>query len=78
MGLTITRRRGEKVILETTQGPIEIQIMDIKGNSVKVKFECSRDISILRSEIIGRKKSTPPDVENLPKENGTETNDQNN
>ena len=56
MGLTISRRAGEKVVLETTQGPIEIEITEITPSRIKMKFECSRDIVILRKEIIGREK----------------------
>jgi sRNA-binding carbon storage regulator CsrA len=56
MGLTISRRAGEKVILETAQGPIEIEITEITPSRIKMKFECSRDIVILRKEIIGRGK----------------------
>jgi sRNA-binding carbon storage regulator CsrA len=56
MGLTISRKVGEKVILETTQGPIEIEITEIASNRIRMRFECSRDIVILRKEIIGRDK----------------------
>ena len=54
MGLTISRKRGEKVVLQTTQGPIEIEITEISANRIRMRFECSRDIVILRKEIIGR------------------------
>lgn len=54
MGLTISRKRGEKVVLQTAQGPIEIEITEINSNRIRMRFECSRDIVILRKEIIGR------------------------
>jgi carbon storage regulator CsrA len=54
MGLVLSRRVGEKVVLETNQGPITVTITDLSPSRVKLSFDCSRDILILRSEIIER------------------------
>lgn len=52
MGLLVSRRASEVVVIETDKGPIEIMVTEISGNKVKLKIDCSRDFLILRKELI--------------------------
>jgi carbon storage regulator CsrA len=49
--LVLTRREGDSVILETSDGPIEVTVEDINGQQVRVGFEASKSVKILRGEL---------------------------
>lgn len=46
--LILTRRTGEKIIINEN---ISFQIIEIKGNQVRIGFDAPADISIHREEI---------------------------
>ena len=49
--LVLTRREGDSVILETSDGPIEISIEEINGAQLRVGFKAPKSVRILRSEL---------------------------
>ena len=49
--LVLTRRQGDSVIFETSDGPIEVTVEDISGHQVRVGFEAPKSVKILRGEL---------------------------
>jgi len=49
--LILTRREGETVILETSDGPIEVSIGEINGSQIRVGFKAPKSVRILRGEL---------------------------
>ena len=54
--LVLTRRIGDKVLLGDE---IEIVVVDIKGNQVKLGISAPRSLSVLRGELMGRGAEAP-------------------
>lgn len=52
--LTLSRRQGEYILLETSDGPIEVHISRIQGNQVKVSFELPNSVEVTRGELLER------------------------
>jgi carbon storage regulator len=51
--LVITRRPGESIIIETPSGEyIEIAVLGVKGNQVRVGTAAPADVTILRDELL--------------------------
>ena len=49
--LVLSRKRGERIVI----GPnIELSVVDIRGNKVRLAFDAPRDVSIHRQEIYRR------------------------
>ncbi len=49
--LVLSRKRGERIVI----GPhVELAIVDIRGNTVRLGVEAPRDISIHRQEVCRR------------------------
>lgn len=46
--LILTRKKGEKILIDDN---IEISIVEIKGNKVKIGIDAPKDIEILREEV---------------------------
>lgn len=51
MGLIVSRRQNESIIIKTDQGQIEIIVTNIHATRVSVKIECPREFLILRKEL---------------------------
>jgi carbon storage regulator len=50
--LILTRRPGESIIIETPNGEcIEVTVLGLKGNQVRVGTVAPADVIILRSEL---------------------------
>ena len=49
--LVLTRTRGESIVIETTDGPIEIVVRDICGRQVKVGVHAPKSVKIMRKEL---------------------------
>ena len=49
--LVLTRREGDTVILETSDGPIEVSIAEINGSQIRVGFNAPKSVSIFRGEL---------------------------
>jgi len=52
--LVLTRREGETVILETSDGPIEVSIGAINGSQIRVGFKAPKSVGIVRGELRDR------------------------
>ncbi|MEA3244401.1 MAG: carbon storage regulator [Pseudomonadota bacterium] len=53
--LILTRRPGETLIIELPTGErIEITVLGIKGNQVRIGTDAPADISIVRNELLDR------------------------
>ena len=46
--LTLTRKKGESIVLNNN---IEITILEIRGEQIKIGISAPRDISIYRKEV---------------------------
>ena len=55
--LVLTRREGDTVILETSDGPIEVSIAEINGSQIRVGFSAPKSVKIVRGEIKERDKA---------------------
>lgn len=49
--LVLGRKKNQKIIIQTSAGPVYVQIADIRGSLVKVGIEAPDDIKIFREEI---------------------------
>lgn len=49
--LVLTRLPGEKIVLETLNGPVEITFVKQQGKRMSVGFVAPTDVRILRSEL---------------------------
>jgi carbon storage regulator len=52
--LILTRRIGETLVAETAEGLIEVTILGVKGNQVRVGINAPKDIEVHREEIYQR------------------------
>ncbi len=53
--LILTRRPGESIIIELPTGQqIEVTVLGIKGNQVRIGTEAPKDIAVHREEIAQR------------------------
>jgi carbon storage regulator len=50
--LVLSRRPGEKLFLETSDGPIEVLLHQINGQQAKVGIDAPESVKILRKELI--------------------------
>jgi carbon storage regulator CsrA len=51
MGLIVSRKLNESIIIKTELGQIEIIVTNIHASRVSVKVECPREFLILRKEL---------------------------
>jgi len=51
MGLIVSRKLNESIIIKTELGQIEIIVTNIHTSRVSVKVECPREFLILRKEL---------------------------
>ncbi len=55
--LVLSRKEGESIILQTETGEsIKIQVVNIKGNQVKIGIEAARSVKVSREEIMEKGK----------------------
>ena len=53
--LILTRRVGESIIIETPAGErIEVAVLGVKGNQVRIGTQAPGDIQIMREELLER------------------------
>lgn len=50
--LSLTRRLGEEVLIQTPLGDIELVVSHLTLNNVRLVFKASREIPILRGELV--------------------------
>ena len=61
--LVLTRKVGDKVLLGDE---VEIVVVDIQGNQVKLGISAPRALSVLRAELKDREAETPSDARAEP------------
>lgn len=54
--LVLTRKVGEAIILETTDGPIKIMITKKSEHSFKFGIDAPKSVLILREELLDRER----------------------
>jgi carbon storage regulator len=47
--LVLTRKNGEKIVIG---GDIEITVVEIRGNHVRLGIEAPKEVSVLREELV--------------------------
>jgi carbon storage regulator len=53
--LILTRRPGESVIITTPAGErIEVAVLGVKGNQVRLGTEAPAEVTVLREELVDR------------------------
>jgi len=53
--LILTRRPGETLIIELPTGElVEVTVLGIKGNQIKIGIDAPADIAIVREELLER------------------------
>ena len=56
--LVLSRKRDEKILLKTNEGKnIELTVVRIDANKVRLGIDAGEEVTILRSELIDRKKT---------------------
>ena len=50
--LVLSRREGEAIILETSDGPITIRLTEYNGSQTRVGVEAPRSVKVLREELL--------------------------
>jgi len=52
--LVLTRQKNESVLAELDGRVVEVKVLAIDGNKVRLGFEAPQEVRILRTEIIDR------------------------
>ncbi|OGT44953.1 MAG: carbon storage regulator [Gammaproteobacteria bacterium RIFCSPHIGHO2_12_FULL_38_11] len=60
--LVLTRSVGERLFIQ--DGLIKIQVLEVKGNQVRIGIEAPKEIAIHREEVFDRIKSESNAVQN--------------
>ena len=50
--LVLTRTRGESIVIQTTDGPIEVVVTRVLDGRVKIGINAPDNVKILRTELI--------------------------
>lgn len=53
--LKLTRRPYESLLLETSDGEIEVIIREIKGKQIQILIDAPDEVSIVRNELVSRR-----------------------
>jgi carbon storage regulator CsrA len=53
--LVLSRKEGEKVLINTSDGDVLITIVSVSGSLVKIAFDSPKEIPINREEIAQKK-----------------------
>ena len=54
--LVLTRTRGESIVIQTTDGPIEVVVTRVLDSRVKIGINAPDTVKILRTELIEKGK----------------------
>lgn len=52
--LVLERTEGQKIILNTSDGPVEIVVYNIQQGRLRLGVNAPQSISIIREELIGK------------------------
>lgn len=50
--LVLSREENESIVLDTDHGPIEIMVVDIRGDKVRIGITADRSVNIFRKELV--------------------------
>lgn len=50
--LVLSRRRDEKIIVQTSDGPIVFTVCQVKGGAVRVGIDAPKKCKIMREELV--------------------------
>jgi carbon storage regulator len=50
--LVLSRKRNEAIVISTKQGEITVQVVETRGEQVRLGIECSKDIPVHRKEVL--------------------------
>ena len=50
--LVLTRTRGESIVIQTTDGPVEVVVTRVLDGRVKIGVNAPDNVKILRTELI--------------------------
>lgn len=59
--LVLSRKLGERILVQAPCGDIWIVITDVDNGRVKIGIDCDRSIPIYRSELLDRIEKKPPE-----------------
>ena len=54
--LVLSRKLGESVLIETQDGQIEVKVVHIERNVIKLGFQAPVEVPIVRAELLGKVK----------------------
>jgi len=58
--LVLTRREGESILIDLPSGErIEVTVLGVKGNQVRIGTEAPDEISIVREELLVKNQACP-------------------
>lgn len=63
--LVLTRKHGERMLID---GKIEVRVVRIGGNRVRLAIEAPKGVKIIRGELVGQE---PPSGQAMPAEPDT-------
>lgn len=49
--LVLSRKKGETVYVSVGGVEVEVCVVDIRGDKVRIGFEAPKDVTVLRSEV---------------------------
>lgn len=54
VGLAMSKLKDDTaVLLETSDGPVAVRVLEIRGNKVRLGFSAPRAVTVLRSDLSG-------------------------
>lgn len=53
--LTLGRKVGERILLDTADGPVTITVVAAEGNRARLAFKAPASVIILREELVAKK-----------------------
>lgn len=56
--LVLSRKKDEKILLQTGDEEITITVVRIDANKVRIGIKAGENVSILREELVGKDKSS--------------------
>ena len=49
--LVLSRKRNESIVIDTSDGPVEITVVDIRGDKVRLGCDAPRAVPVHRREV---------------------------
>jgi len=58
--LVLSRKRDERVLLTIGDAEVEVCVVALRGDKVRLGFDAPPEVRIMRTELIDRTDETPP------------------